>query len=172
MSVYYGECFPACLWWRSGRGGVILSRKCSDFPAGFDYFCSMNRRNFCKALAAVAAMAATAPASAAAMTGNCGRRCRLTVVRRMWVEDLQARYLDDPEAGPCPLLNQGQSWLIDGPVEAGIPPRGMCGRAWAAIAPRLAESAGCAATADGGPRLLSCGDPTRAVIFRVDYDRV
>ena len=131
MSVYYGECFPACLWWRSGRGGVILSRKCSDFPAGFDYFCSMNRRNFCKALAAVAAMAATAPASAAAMTGNCGRRCRLTVVRRMWVEDLQARYLDDPEAGPCPLLNQGQSWLIDGPVEAGIPPRGMCGRAWA-----------------------------------------
>ena len=67
-------------------------------------------------------MAATAPASAAAMTGNCGRRCRLTVVRRMWVEDLQARYLDDPEAGPCPLLNQGQSWLIDGPVEAGISP--------------------------------------------------
>ena len=73
------------------------------------------------------------------MTGNCGRRCRLTVVRRMWVEDLQARYLDDPEAGPCPLLNQGQSWLIDGPVEAGLFLLVACvAGAWAAIAPRLA----------------------------------
>ena len=171
MSVYYGESFPAGHV-QVRAGIVILSRKCSDFPAGFDYFCSMNRRNFCKALAAVAAMAAAAPAATAAMAGSSGRRGRLTVVRRTWAEDLQARYLDDPESGPCPLLSQGQSWLIDGPVDAGMPPRGMCGTAWAAIAPRLASGGECAAPAEGGPRLLSCGDPTRAVIFRVDYDEV
>lgn len=134
----------------------------------------MNRRNFCKLMAGTLALAAAKPVEALASPASAAvpaRRCRLTVVRRTVVPELQARYLDDPEAGPCPLMTVGEVWLI-GPHTADptLPPRGMCPTAWASIAPRLAAGVSCSPEADRSGFLVSCGDPTRAVIFRVDYD--
>ena len=95
----------------------------------------MNRRGFVKATALLAACAAltggppgfssTANAfSRQKESGNqpqkedhqmAGRpKCKITVLRREYYQDLADKYLADPNVGKCQLFHDGQEFLVDG----------------------------------------------------------
>lgn len=133
----------------------------------------MDRRRFLKAGALLAAFTAMSPGKALAVGASSATRprrgCRVTVVRRECFTDIQSRYLDDPEAGPCPRFCQGQSFdCADGRM-----PRGFCPKAWECIRSHVE-----AVLSDSDPLLCGdapadraviacCNDGTRPVIFKI-----
>ncbi len=52
--------------------------------------------------------------------------CRIKVLRRMVVPDLAENYIGTP-VGPCPLLNDGQEFVVSSKLER---PQGFCDWAW------------------------------------------
>lgn len=137
----------------------------------------MNRRNFCKKLgvsviASVVSPAATASALTAA--GATGRRCRITVLRLMCNEDLQSRYLDDPEAGPCTKFACGQEFTVDSSNYHELADgTKFCPRAWHVLQSHVdavlasGQSDECGLSLHDRAVIVSCPDGTRPVIFKV-----
>lgn len=91
------------------------------------------------------------------------------MVRRHCFEDLQSCYLDDPEAGACPVFMEGFSGEYDlgGAIPAGLSGR-MCPKAWTALCECAAGSFDNGAGPSSGAVLASCGDPTRPVVFKLE----
>ncbi|MCI9606828.1 MAG: TIGR04076 family protein [Muribaculaceae bacterium] len=131
----------------------------------------MDRRNFLKlSLAGVAAC--SVPAAAAAVMempqalGAC--RCRVSVVRRHCFADLQSCFLDDPEAGVCPVVAEDfqEEFVLAGKMPPSLQNK-FCPKAWDAIAAAVAQTFSC--TTHVSPAILaSCGDPTRPVVFKIE----
>lgn len=40
-------------------------------------------------------------------------KCKITVLRKECYADLQQQYLADPHAGPCPLFEVGQTFVLE-----------------------------------------------------------
>lgn len=135
----------------------------------------MDRRRFLKVGSLLAAAAAVAPGRllASVTPGSAGaaaaRRCRVTVVRRECFTDIQSRYLDDPEAGPCPRFCQGQTFTCSG----GEMPRGFCPKAWECIRSHVeavlsdADPLLCGEAPADRSVIACCNDGTRPVIFKI-----
>lgn len=131
----------------------------------------MNRRNFCR-LSALTALMGLASGSAIAAVTKPRIRCKVTVVRRHCFEDLQSCYLDDPEAGACPVFMDGFSSEFD--LGGAMPVHGrdrMCPKAWAALCECAESSFGGGAITSTDAVLASCGDPTRPVVFKLERIR-
>lgn len=139
----------------------------------------MNRRNFCKITALAAGFLAlrghgsplSVPAPGGAHTKGIGR-CRVTVIRRNCFYDLQSRYLDDPELGPCLHFHEGQQFDIssDGGLKA---PAGFCPKAWECISAHVAGVLESGTDYDCGNApadksvIACCNDGTRPVVFKI-----
>lgn len=136
----------------------------------------MDRRSFLKAGALLAAVAAASPAKALAVATGASagddtarRGCRVTVVRRECFSDLQSRYLDDPEAGPCSRFCQGQTFTC----RDGRMPRGFCPKAWECIRAHVeavlsdADPLSCGDAPADRSVIACCNDGTRPVIFKI-----
>lgn len=120
---------------------------------------TINRRKFLKLLASASALVALAPRAAAADAAGSGRRVRVTVLCRKCFTDLQSRFLDDPEAGPCTAFVPGSVYTLT----TGAPcPDGFCRKAWGAIQASVADAPA------SGTVVVACPDGTRPVIFRVE----
>ena len=146
----------------------------------------MDRRYFCKiaSLAAGAIGLNAIPASAlipAAPSGSgqpsvagpsakthgvnrIATPCRVTVLRRECHLDLQALYLDDPDAGPCRLFKSGDEYTF---AAGSVCPADFCPRLWELIC-AAAVTDPCDPPLDHSTTLLACPDGTRPVIIRVD----
>ncbi|MCM1076544.1 MAG: TIGR04076 family protein [Bacteroides sp.] len=133
----------------------------------------MDRRHFCK----IASMAIGAiglgnlPLKAGELSASGNRaglrfRCRATVLRRECHLDLQALYLDDPDTGPCSLLNSGDEFIIE--PGRGCP-QGFCPMLWDMICHSSTSSADCRSALSGKTSVIACPDGTRPVIVRLDY---
>lgn len=132
----------------------------------------MNRRHFLKigALASIAAFAGAKPALAT----EAPRRCRITVVRRMALNDLQSHYLDEPESGFCPMLDDGQRFEA---TSTDCCPEGMCPKAWNAMQPEINRllngKTGCGDCRGSELESLTCcPDGSRPVIFHLSIARL
>jgi len=96
------------------------------------------------------------------------RRCRITVMRKVFHADLAARY-ENPIVHACGM-EVGQSFVS---VDAGRPD-GLCPSAWLSLQPYvMALAAGAADFYDGwmkAPRsaMISCNDGFRPVSFLVE----
>lgn len=137
----------------------------------------MDRRHFCKiaSLTFVALSSGAIPA-AASRTANptdnpdpTGHRrlrkaCRLTVLRRECHLDLQALYLDDPDAGPCRAFRAGDEMTFDAGAAC---PSDFCPRLWEMICATVGEDP-CFTRRLPSTTILACPDGTRPVIIRID----
>lgn len=140
----------------------------------------ISRRKFCtlSALASLALLLTPRRAKAAISedggTKNLRGRCRIDVLRCNCFTDLQGRYLDDPEAGPCSHFKVGETIEITPRnLEALLKEGRICPNAWHSLEPYVmaALSAGetddCAPAAKVTEAVVSCPDGTRPVIFKV-----
>lgn len=136
----------------------------------------MNRRNFFK-ISTAAAVASAIPltaAAAASQPGDRPRRCRVTVLRRECFSDLQSRFLDEPDSGPCPMFHTGQQFEIQpGNIEDLIARGEFCPKAWRCICDRLSEDGnkqceGRPNPEDSNTSIVCCNDGTRPVVFKVE----
>lgn len=134
----------------------------------------MNRREFCKTIS-LATLGALLPARLLAMTrkpeplADHMPKCCLTVLRCECFSDLQSRYLDDPESGPCPIFSAGRKFTVSDSQQW---PEGFCPKAWESVRHHVAailtgtdERCG-ASTADRSV-IACCSDGTRPVIFKI-----
>ncbi|MCM1337965.1 MAG: TIGR04076 family protein [Candidatus Amulumruptor caecigallinarius] len=138
----------------------------------------MDRRRFLKVGGLLAAAAALSPGkllgagrlSPAAAVAGAGRGCRVTVIRRECFTDIQSRYLDDPEAGPCRVFRQGESF----DCSDGCMPRGFCPKAWECIRAHVdavlstADPLQCGDAPADRAVIACCNDGTRPVIFKIE----
>lgn len=141
----------------------------------------MDRRRFFK-LSSLAALAAAVPSSARAgmklFTGSEkeGRRCRVTVVRRECFSDLQSRFLDEPESGPCPVFATGQQFEVSADdMERLVAEGKFCPKAWKCISSHiddvLADKTMCDTRPESGNShvaIACCNDGTRPVVFKIE----
>lgn len=128
----------------------------------------MDRRKFLKLSLAGGALALF-PSNIKGMALNSAHpQCRVSVVRRNCFDDLQSCYLDDPEAGGCTMFSDDFSEILALGGEMPHNLRGkFCEKAWSALCAAVSEDAGCSFSAK--TTLASCGDPTRPVIFKIEY---
>lgn len=139
---------------------------------------TVNRRQFCKlaslALAATAVKASGAPLAAPSPTEDGRlRRARVTVIRRNCFEDLQSRYLDDPEEGPCQRFVEGDTFEVDASCVA-TGPRGFCPKAWECVRCHVEgvldplDSTMCGKSEPDHAIIACCNDGTRPVVFKIE----
>ncbi len=131
----------------------------------------MDRRKFLK-ISCAGIVAGALPSVAARATELTSlirpAKWKVTVVRRQCFQDLQSCYLEDPEAGYCPLVKgdfEGE-FLLAGNMPRSLE-RTFCPKAWKALAEAAQQSFSCGKTV-GNAILASCGDPTRPVIFKIE----
>lgn len=127
----------------------------------------MDRRNFLKISLAGSALAMLPSTVQGAAVSASFPRCRVSVVRRSCFDDLQSCYLDDPEAGMCPVFTDDfcEVLALGGEMPTCLDNR-FCKKAWKALCDGANKVTGCTGTAE--VTLASCGDPTRPVIFKIE----
>lgn len=101
-------------------------------------------------------------------------RCSIEVVRCQCFTELQGRYLDDPEAGPCDCFKVGDRIdITPANIDEMCRSKRMCPHAWRVLEPYVmaALSVGatkeCAPASESTQAVVSCPDGTRPVIFKL-----
>lgn len=104
-------------------------------------------------------------------------KCKITVLRKECYSDLQERYLADPQAGPCPLFEVGQEFLLERNGERDdfwhMLDGRFCSEAWDAVSRYVyaALQGGSIMrgwTNDEKMMIACCNDGTRPVIFKIE----
>jgi len=98
------------------------------------------------------------------------KNVKITVLRKLFLQDFSDIYLaPENEAGPCPLVQEGQVFLYTGSAEM---PAGFCPWAWIDIYRGVnALSAGASYTPwnrTDGQQVLCCTDGVRPVVFLLE----
>ena len=95
-------------------------------------------------------------------------RCKITVLKTTLMEDLAAEYVSDPEYGPCPVLQEGQTFLTGG-IFGNEMPEGFCAQAWQGLVmPVNVLIGGGKVLGFDEKHITCCNDGLRPVIFRVE----
>jgi len=141
----------------------------------------MDRRDFVKTGAALAAGFALTGASASLSQANDtqGRKktmthkCKITVLRRELFQDLADKYLADPNSGKCPYFQDGQEFMVEGDDFFRMMHGKFCSEAWDCISRYVyaALQGGSIMrgwTNDEKMMITCCNDGTRPVIFKLE----
>lgn len=101
-------------------------------------------------------------------------RCRVEVIRCQCFSDLQGRYLEDPDPGPCGRFRVGDSFEITPSNFSAFCKEGrMCQNAWRVLEPYVlaalseGETVECASAMSRNQAVVCCPDGTRPVVFKV-----
>lgn len=96
------------------------------------------------------------------------KKCKITVVKENFDEELSKKYISIPNFGKCPAFNVGEVYYTGG-VFGSEMPAGFCAEAWDAIGKTAAVFAG------GGKyfgmsdsALMCCNDGARPVVFLLE----
>ncbi len=95
-------------------------------------------------------------------------KCKITVLRRMFIEDLANEYCANPQI--CSAFKDGQEYLLDKPQK----PADFCGSAWDSISNYVfafiygAESLYGNWMKDKNTMIACCNDGVRPVIFKIE----
>jgi len=96
------------------------------------------------------------------------KKCKITVLKREYYEDLAKQYAPMPNFPPCPLMKEGDVFITTGPF-GNMCPEGFCDMAWQAISIQASTLAG------GGKvfgyddiHIACCPDGIRPVVFRLE----
>lgn len=96
-------------------------------------------------------------------------KVKITVLKRCFYEEFADKYLAEGKAaGPCPLLEEGQTFIFEG---SAIMPEGFCPWAWIDIYKGVSSLSAGANTPwykKNGLQILCCTDGVRPVVFSVE----
>ena len=104
-------------------------------------------------------------------------KCKITVLRREYYQDLADQYLADPQVGKCPLFKEGQEFILErgnGKDDFWNMMNGkFCSEAWDAVSRYIyaALQGGSIMkgwTNDEKMMIACCSDGTRPVIFKIE----
>jgi TIGR04076 family protein len=100
-------------------------------------------------------------------------KCKITVLRREFYQDLAEQYLADPQAGKCPLFEDGQEIIVDKGNYFKMLDGRFCSEAWDSISRYVyaALQGGSIMrgwTTDEKVMITCCNDGTRPVIFKLE----
>ena len=94
-------------------------------------------------------------------------KCKITVLRRMFYQDLAKEYSSDPKLGPCDIYEDGKEYILEKPDM----PEGFCSWAWADIQ-RDVISIMTGGNMDwinrDATQVVCCTDGLRPVIFKIE----
>ena len=100
-------------------------------------------------------------------------KCRITVIKKMFNEDLAKEYCENPNTDVCEFLQLGQEFIVSGPIPN--KPEGFCEEAWSAITRYVfAFTSGGGAFFDGkwmkkeDTMIACCNDGIRPVILKLE----
>ncbi|NPV09821.1 MAG: TIGR04076 family protein [Anaerolineae bacterium] len=94
-------------------------------------------------------------------------RVKITVLKKLFHEDLIKEYTDTGNWGPCSHFSEGQEFAVSEDRPWDMPP-GFCGWAWADIQKAVWGMA------RGGPNVFvtCCTDGYRPVLFKLEKEKV
>ncbi len=100
-------------------------------------------------------------------------KCKITVLRREYFQDLADQYLADPQAGKCQLFEDGQEIIVDNENFFPMLNGKFCSEAWDSISRYVyaALQGGSIMrgwTNDEKVMITCCNDGTRPVIFKLE----
>lgn len=100
-------------------------------------------------------------------------KCKITVLRREFFQDLAEEYLANPEEGKCTLFHDGQEFLLDQGDFWRMMDGKFCSEAWDAISRYVytALQGGSIMrgwTKDEKVMISCCNDGVRPVIFKIE----
>jgi len=100
-------------------------------------------------------------------------KCKITVLRREFYQDLADEYLDDPNVGKCNKFYDGQEFILAQSDFFHMMDGKFCGEAWDAISRYVytALQGGSIMknwTNDEKVMITCCNDGTRPVIFKLE----
>ena len=97
-------------------------------------------------------------------------KCRITVLKRMFNQDLASEYCQE-EASPCSVFSDGQEFIYDHHGD-GNKPENFCEYAWndiyKAVFTLASNGTFLGWMKDGGTIITCCTDGVRPVIFKVE----
>lgn len=96
----------------------------------------------------------------------------ITVIQKECYADLQRRYLADPNAGPCPMFEVGQEFILDSRGFQTMNGGNFCMEAWDAISRYVYAAIQGGSIMEGWTNdekmmIACCNDGTRPVIFKI-----
>lgn len=96
------------------------------------------------------------------------RKCKITVLKRMYYKDLVDEYCRFGDFGPCPVMKEGDVFYTGG-LWGGDMPEGFCTGAWDAIKTQATALAfGGKAYGYDDVHILCCNDGLRPVIYKLE----
>lgn len=95
-------------------------------------------------------------------------KCKITVLKKTFQEDVAKEYVTDPNYGPCPVFEEGQSFVTGGIFGTDMP-EGFCSGAWQAlVTPVNVLVGGGKVLGFDDVHIACCTDGCRPVIFRLE----
>jgi len=100
-------------------------------------------------------------------------KCKITVLRKEYFQDLADQYLADPQVGPCPYFQEGQEFLVKSKDFFRMLNGQFCSEAWDCIsryvyAALQGGSIMAGWTNNEKVMIACCNDGTRPVIFKLE----
>ena len=98
---------------------------------------------------------------------------KITVVKCECFADLQEKYLADPKSGPCPMLHEGDEFIVTPDDYIHLMRGKFCSEAWDCVSRYVYAAMNGGAimkgwTNDERTMIACCNDGTRPVIFRIE----
>lgn len=100
-------------------------------------------------------------------------KCKITVLRREYYQDLADEYLADPQTGKCPVFEDGQEILVDSENYFNLMKEPFCSEAWDCLGKYVYTALQGGAimkgwTNDEKMLIACCNDGVRPVIFKLE----
>ncbi|MDR2037843.1 MAG: TIGR04076 family protein [Bacteroidales bacterium] len=100
-------------------------------------------------------------------------KCKITVLKREYNQELADKYLANPNVGKCPYFLEGQEFIVDNEAHFRMMNGKFCGEAWDAISRYIytALQGGSIMrgwTNDEKMMITCCNDGVRPVIFKLE----
>ena len=101
------------------------------------------------------------------------KKCKVTVLKREYYQDLADEYLSNPTVGKCSIFEDGQEFIIGKEEYLSMLNGSFCSEAWAAIhhyiyAALQGGSLMHGWTKDKKVMIACCNDGTRPVVFKIE----
>ena len=100
-------------------------------------------------------------------------KCKITVLRKDYHQDLADQYLSNPQVGPCSVFREGQEFFVDKENYLTMLDGKFCAEAWHAISHYVyaALQGGSIMhgwTNDEKVMIAACNDGIRPVLFKIE----
>ena len=100
-------------------------------------------------------------------------KCKITVLKKDYYQDLADQYLSNPQVGPCSRFEEGQEFIVDKENYLTMLDGQFCAEAWDAISHYVYAALQGGSIMHGWSKdekvmITCCNDGVRPVIFKIE----